>query len=169
MSDMPTIYRNSRAMFDSYAAWTPAEARANGLNQISQLQVDLAAWQNTRFEGNTRERMALGMAEEAGEMYDALVGMVEEVIEKLLAALKIGRAVGKAAHAILKAGQKIRQMGDPEKARAAVADAIADLWVFTFQLCTMMRLDAGVLLFETAAYVMARGVPTAAAPTMGGR
>lgn len=161
------ICRRAREAFSVSAAWTPAEARANGLTGLTLLQTDLAAWQNTRFQGNTTERMALGMAEETGEMYDALLEAMEEIVPQLLTALRIGRSVGRAAHAVLKAGQKIRAMGDPEKARAAVADAIGDLWIFTFQLCTMMRLDAGTLLHLTAEYVMARGVPMTPAPPKG--
>lgn len=146
------IHRAARLVFSAYADKTPEQAKADGLNPISQLQLDLSTWQARSFVGNTPERMALGMSEEGGELFDALT----DLFLKAIVALKAGGAIGRACHAVLKSGQRIREMGDPEKASAAVADAVADVWIFMFQLCTMFKIDAGTVLFATAARVMGR-------------
>lgn len=139
-------YEESRSKFNTYATMGPPETPI-GLVDMSKLQVELARWQASKFPGVNREQQALGVSEELGETGAAILMVVF---------LQLTRSVGKLDHAVLKHAQKIRGLDDTEKARAAVADGIADMMVFASQLATYFRLDIGVLFEQTAREVMKR-------------
>lgn len=94
----------------------------------SSLQVQLVRWQQENFGGASLFQMLAGVSEEVGEL----------------------------AHAILKHDQKIRGFDNEEKFREAAGDAVADTVVYLTQLCTLLRLDFGTLVTETAHEVMQR-------------
>ncbi len=95
---------------------------------LADLQVRLARWQQSNFGGSKDWQLALGAAEEVGEL----------------------------CHALLKRSQRIRGMEDPAVYKEAVGDAIADVTVFLIQLASSHRLDFFTLLVETANKVMER-------------
>lgn len=129
-----TPTQRAREVFGTYAGIDapakPSDALSGYDNPhwLSDLQVELARWQSRNFGGATTEQAALGVCEEAGEI----------------------------AHAVLKASQRIRGMGDPEAVREAVGDGIADCAVYLVQLATLYRLDFGALLEGVAHDVMKR-------------
>lgn len=92
------------------------------------LQVMLAAWQGRNFGAAPLSHMALGAAEEIGEL----------------------------CHAVLKSEQRIRGMENAEAFRRAAGDAIADATIYLMQAATVLRLDWGTLVYETARRVMER-------------
>ena len=94
----------------------------------SAIQVALVRWQQKNFGGASLFQMLAGVTEEVGEL----------------------------AHAILKHDQKIRGFDDEGKFREAAGDAVADTVVYLTQLCTLLRLDFGTLVAETAGEVMKR-------------
>jgi NTP pyrophosphatase (non-canonical NTP hydrolase) len=47
-------------------------------------------------------------------------------------------------------------MEDREAYRAAIADSIADAFIYAMSLCTALRIDMGTLLTETAGEVLGR-------------
>lgn len=132
-------YQASRDAFDRYAGMDAPEVPDNPL---SALQVRLCRWQTRNFGAGTSAHSVLGVVEEVGEALEGFLGLAV--------------AAGRLAHAVLKADQKIRSLSDPEKARRAVADGVADLSVYAIQVCTAFRLDYGVLLTQTAEDVMQR-------------
>ncbi len=95
---------------------------------LIELQVRLAAWQTRNFGASPDWQLAMGAAEEVGEL----------------------------CHAVLKRAQRIRGMGDPAAYREAAGDAIADAMIYLIQLCTNLRLDARTLLRGVAEDVMRR-------------
>jgi NTP pyrophosphatase (non-canonical NTP hydrolase) len=103
------------------------EGASNPLD-LSALQARLAAWQQRNFGVQTPSEMALGIAEETGEL----------------------------ARAVLKNAQRIRGYDDQAKFLAAAADALADIAIYSINLATILRLDYGTLLRETAHAVMSR-------------
>lgn len=115
----------ARIAFDEYAAMDEPELPEDPL---SALQVRLARWQNLNFGPATAEQLALGVAEEAGEL----------------------------CHAVLKRSQRIRGMGDPVAFRFAAGDALADVTIYAMQMATLQRMDLGTLLRATAEVVMQR-------------
>ena len=94
----------------------------------SSLQVQLCRWQVQNFG--------------TSNLFQQLAGVTEEV--------------GELAHAVLKHDQKIRGFDNEEKFREAAGDAVADAVVYLNQLCTLLRLDFGTLVSETAQEVMQR-------------
>lgn len=98
------------------------------LAELHQLQVQLAAWQAKNFGAQQHYEMALGIAEETGEL----------------------------CHAVLKHLQKIRGMEDAERFRVEAGDAAGDIFVYLCQFLTILRIDAGTLFLETARRVMKR-------------
>lgn len=88
---------------------------------LVKIQVEAAAWQARNFGEGTCEQMALGMAEEVGEL----------------------------CHAILKRGQKIREGANGDDMKEKIADAFADVVIFGLQLCTIENIDAETAITET--------------------
>lgn len=122
-----TPAEKAKASFETYCAMD-APKLPEGPHALSTLQVQLARWQNENFTATTNEHLALGIAEEAGEL----------------------------CHAILKHVQKIRGMADRDAYRAAALDAVADISIYCMNLCTGLRADYGTLIEETAQNVMKR-------------
>ena len=91
-------------------------------------QKELADWQVKNFGGSTSEKMALGMAEEVGEL----------------------------AHWLLKRSQGIREAVDGGDLKAEIADAFADTLVFGIQLMTIEGIDAEEAFNKTVETVLAR-------------
>lgn len=65
------LFEMSRAAFDKYAA-LDGDPREAGLNELQCVQVDLMRWARTNFGLQPITYMALGIAEEAGELAEAL-------------------------------------------------------------------------------------------------
>lgn len=95
-------------------------------------QSRLARWQRENFGPQPLVNMALGVAEEAGEL----------------------------CHAVLKNAQGIRGMSDPEAFLEAAGDAIADTAIYLMQLSTSLGLDFGTLVHQTIADVTQRSWKT---------
>ncbi len=95
---------------------------------LSLIQADLAFWQKQNFGRVTELEMLAGVVEEVGEL----------------------------AHALLKHRQGIRGMEGEGAMVEAAGDAIADAMICLIQLCTLLKLDWGELLFRTAEQVMRR-------------
>lgn len=95
---------------------------------LAALQVELARWQAQNFGAPTAEQLALGVSEESGEL----------------------------CHAVLKRAQGIRGMDDQGAYLEAVADALADIAIYSMQMATLHRLDYATLLCEVAEKVMKR-------------
>jgi NTP pyrophosphatase (non-canonical NTP hydrolase) len=107
--------------------------RQVAINALNELQGKWFLWKEKNFDettGKGPEWQALGMAEEVGEV----------------------------CRIILKAQQKIRQYtnGFDEKARKDLAKEIADVIIFSMQLCSIMGIDFGKTLFERSEEVMKR-------------
>lgn len=137
-----TAYKAARRSFDQYAGM---DAPLLPADPLSALQVELSRWETGQFGFQPREKPALGMSEELGEMFEALSHV-----------FGFGKAIGRVSHIVLKTSQGIRGFDDPEYARQQVADAIADVFIFGINLCTHFRIDAGTLLFTTSQEVLAR-------------
>lgn len=127
-----TPYNRARAAFDAYCAETEG----------GPLQARLARWSNHNFPGSTRVQKALGVAEELGELAEAFIGLTA--------------SAGRLSHAVLKTDQGIRGFDDRDTARAAVADAAADIVIFLMQVCTCFRIDLVTLVEAEAERVMRR-------------
>ena len=123
-----TPSQQAAAIFALYAADLPPYNNAADVGVLSALQCWLSEWQSRNLGAATLEQLALGVAEESGEL----------------------------AHSILKHSQGIRGMDDREAFRAAAGDAIADCAVFLIQMCTLLRLDFQELVHATADQVMGR-------------
>jgi hypothetical protein len=136
---MLSIYERARSVFNDYAGM---DAPRLPVNHFSALQVRLARWSNSKFGAAQDGQMVLGAVEEWGEAMETF----------LLLGVKLSRL----SQAVLKSQQRIRGFADPEVARAAVADGVADASVFLIQLCTIFRLDYWTLLERTAEHVMKR-------------
>lgn len=136
-----SVYKAARDEFNHHAGAKPDEVIGDCYD-LSRLQAKVSAWQASNFGGLEPVEAALGISEELGEGAEAF--------------LSLAAAQGRACHALLKARQRIRGYDDPEKVRAEVADACADLLIFTMGLCTTHRLDFGKLLVGTANEVMER-------------
>ncbi len=95
---------------------------------ISYTQFVLSRWQNKHFGAVPHTQLALGVAEEAGEL----------------------------CHAVLKHVQKIRGLTDEKAYRLAAADALADVVIYAMQFATALRLDLATLVIATAEHVMSR-------------
>lgn len=121
----------SRNLFNRYAAldgdMLPSKVDSANFDWVSDLQVKLARWQVANFGAGELGDLALGVAEEAGEL----------------------------CHAVLKHKQGIRGMHG-EDFRAAAGDAIADCMIYLFQVATSLRLDVPSLLSAIAHDVMSR-------------
>ncbi len=127
----------ARKVFDTYAAMDHPDLP---LHPISKLQVELYRWQARQPFDSNEEAMSLGVGEELGELAEAV--------------LEMAGASGRILHATLKSRQKIRGMDHRDTYRAKVADGVADLWVFSLQLLTMLRLDGGALVEGVARRVV---------------
>ena len=88
-------------------------------DHASEMQVKLARWQTKNFGVGSLVDCVLGVSEEAGEL----------------------------AHALLKHRQRIRGMANKEAFREAAADAIADIAIYSIQVCTLLRIDYYELVF----------------------
>lgn len=103
------------------------------INALNDLQGKWFLWKEKIFgesTGKGPEWQALGMAEEVGEV----------------------------CRIVLKAHQKIRQYpnGFDEKAKNNLAKEIADVAIFSIQLCSVLGIDFGKTLFERSEEVMKR-------------
>lgn len=128
MGNEMTPVQKARVAFDTYAALDDPLLPNLADHDLSSLQVHLVRWQVRNFGGASAFEMLAGATEELGEL----------------------------AHAILKHHQKIRGYEDEQVFREDAGDAIADVIVYLTQLCTLLRLDLGVLFTETAKQVMER-------------
>ena len=81
---------------------------------INLRQKELAKWQSRNFGNSDSKDMALGMAEEVGEL----------------------------CHFILKRSQKIREGAEDSNFRNEIADAWADTVIFGIQLLNLEGMDA---------------------------
>ncbi len=124
-----------KAAYDAFNEYAALDGDDLPGNDLSALQVCLARWQTRNFGG--------------GDTFLALAGATEEL--------------GELAHALVKHRQRIREYvvngtGDDNKTklRSNAGDAIADCVIYLIQLCTLLRLDFGVLLKEAAANVLER-------------
>ena len=133
------VYQAAREAFDRYASLGPGDFPAD---PMSALQVRLARWQSSQFGTAAPTALALGINEEFFEAFGAFA--------------QIAAGAGKIAHATLKSSQRIRGFEDEERLRAAVGDGIADILIFSCQLCTVLRLDIGTLFRGTADLVLKR-------------
>ncbi len=118
----------AKAVFSKYAGIDSPKLPEDDVINMSALQVELFRWQQKNFNGSTLEHCCMGAAEEVGEL----------------------------CHAVLKHRQGIRGMDDKDAFKNAAGDAIADTAVFLIQAATILRLDFGELLAETASKVMER-------------
>jgi len=91
-------------------------------------QKDLAEWQRRNFGEVSSEKLALGMAEELGEL----------------------------CHALLKRGQGIREGANGSDLKPEIADAFADCVIFGINLMENEGLDAELLLKQTIKKVLQR-------------
>lgn len=147
---MPTTdaaYAAAREQFDRYCSMDEGELPDD---PGARLQVRLFRWAQTSFGHKSNEfSSGAGVVEELGEMAEA-------VIDLLLILLTGTKAAGRLAQVLLKRYQGIRGMDDPDTARRAIADALADMVVFGMQVATCFRLDLWTLLEVTANEVMQR-------------
>jgi len=91
-------------------------------------QKELARWQERNFGNVTSEKLALGMAEEVGEL----------------------------CHYILKRMQKIREAVDGQGVQEQIADAFADTVIFGINLMSSEDLDAEKVLEKTIEDILRR-------------
>lgn len=135
-------YRAARAAFETWCAMGDG-----GLppNPISALQLRLHRWQENNFPGSNAIEQGLGVVEEVGELAETMLGEIAPFLQLAGMAAKAGHI----AHVLLKRKQKIRGYTEDEKFRSEIADAIADITVFSMSLCTCIKVDFGALLFET--------------------
>jgi NTP pyrophosphatase (non-canonical NTP hydrolase) len=120
---------------------------------LRRLQAEQAAWSQRNF-GDPKDPIghvaAMGLSEEAGELADAVIGGLAEVV--LLS--KIVGAIGRLNHAQLKGEQAIRHT--PEEIKAKKADAVGDLLIYLSDFCTMADLDMGDCAHVTWSQVIER-------------
>lgn len=136
-------YEKAREVFSKYAAMdAPKLPPRTDWDGYSQLQVRLHRWHEKNFDRNTVEEKVLGVSEELGEASEALLGLMA--------------ASGRMSHAVLKHSSGIRGMGDYDKVKTKLADAVADSMIFATQLCTLLRVDFGTLYKETVEEVLKR-------------
>jgi len=90
-------------------------------------QKELADWQKRNFGEVTSEHLALGIAEEVGEL----------------------------CHFVLKRSQNIREAHNND-VKAEIADAFADIVIFGINLMTVEGIDAQQVLEETIEKVLKR-------------
>lgn len=124
-SEMTGAIKDARESFAAYAGMDAPELPGE---EMSALQVKLARWQSRNFGGARLEQVALGVAEEAGEL----------------------------CHSILKHSQGIRGMEGTDALREKAGDAIADCAIYLIQAATLLRLDFSELVLNVAADVMER-------------
>jgi NTP pyrophosphatase (non-canonical NTP hydrolase) len=93
-----------------------------------ELQKELNEWQRKNFGLQPVEFLALGVGEEVGEL----------------------------SHALLKRYQGIRGFDNDEKFIAAVADAVADIAIYSMQICSALGIDYYATLERVAREVMMR-------------
>jgi len=91
------------------------------------LQRRLAGWQRVNFGRPALWQLLLGVGEECGELY----------------------------HAALKASQNIRGM-DAERCKEAIADALADIAIYSMQVATAVGIDYEATVASVAEQVMRR-------------
>lgn len=91
-------------------------------------QKELAEWQERNFRNVTSEKLALGMAEEVGEL----------------------------CHYILKRMQKIREAADEQQVQEEIADAFGDTIIFGIQLMENEGMDAEEVIARTIESVLER-------------
>lgn len=96
--------------------------------QTSTTQQDLANWQWRNFGAQKASLLALGVAEECGEL----------------------------CHALLKREQSIRGMESDDAFLEAAGDAIADCAIYLTQIADVLKLDFVTLWATTARMVMQR-------------
>jgi len=106
---------------------------------LDEIQAEVRVWADHNFPGHKPHEAALGIAEEAGEFWEALV-------DTLLAG-KLSALVGRVCHAELKFEQGIR--GTAEERRAKLEDAIGDTFVFLLHLCSSRGISAKDVLDRT--------------------
>lgn len=134
-----------RDLREARRAWLEAREREE-LQRLSepkltirQLQRDLGVWQRRNFPNATKLEPVVGVAEELGEAFDAVL--------QLISFGKLGALVGRVCHAGLKSEQGIR--GTPEELRAKLEDAIGDLFIFLVNLCNLFELDLQAIVNDT--------------------
>lgn len=98
---------------------------------LSILQDEVLQWQQRNFPGQRSHEPALGVPEEAGELWEAAF--------QLLSLGRLSALVGRLCHAELKLEQSIR--GTPDELQAKLEDAIGDLVIFVVDLCNTRGLD----------------------------
>ena len=113
---------------------------------FTELQTVLGEWQRRNFPNAHRLEPVVGVAEEMGEAWDAILGLVT--------AGSLSAAVGRVSHAALKLHQGIR--GTPEQLREKLVDAVGDLMIFTVNMCTRFDLDLQEIVDRTWAEVSKR-------------
>lgn len=91
-------------------------------------QRELAEWQKRNFRNVTSEKLALGMAEEVGEL----------------------------CHYILKRMQKIRKAADEQEVQEQIADAFGDTVIFGVQLMETEGMNAEKVIKKTIEDVLKR-------------
>jgi NTP pyrophosphatase (non-canonical NTP hydrolase) len=110
---------------------------------LSTLQTDQAIWAKRNFGSITAAGQCLGVVEEFGEL-------VEAMLKLLLTATAIGRL----AHAVLKAEQGIR--GSREQHMEDAADAIGDTVIYLCGVATCLGIDMEQAVTDTWASVSQR-------------
>ncbi len=172
------IYQASRDAFSKYAGIDAPEVPGG---DIARYQVRLARWERAQFGIVDDTKLVLGIAEELGEMDDAktLVKRRDAIGDILIFAcqlansnrldfgvlmeseeieITISSALGRLAHATLKASQGIRGYDDPEKRRRAIAEGLWSL-IGSLRLFAHMVLDISgfhQIFVETAEHVLKR-------------
>jgi NTP pyrophosphatase (non-canonical NTP hydrolase) len=116
---------------------------------MNQIQKDLLKWQKEHFPGNAGhpEQMGLGMSEELGEIFEAVLN--EFKILSILA--EMGRSVGKSNHMILKAIQKYREgtHGMTDEVKTNIADGVYDTIIYGIQLLSELNIKFEEGFFKT--------------------
>jgi NTP pyrophosphatase (non-canonical NTP hydrolase) len=113
---------------------------------LGELQEQVHAWQLHNFPEQRSHEPALGVPEELGELWEAVLGLIN------FGALSA--VVGRVCHAELKLGQSIR--GTREELAARLEDAIGDLVIFLVNLCNTRGLDLQRIVDRTWAEVSKR-------------
>ena len=110
---------------EAFAEASKPAARSIGLPSVQQ---KLFKWQREQFGNTPLAHLALGVAEEVGEL----------------------------SHAILKRDQGIRGFDDKKKFEEAVADAIADTAIYSINLCSTLGIDYETVLTEVSKKILQR-------------
>ena len=149
------VVKEGRQVFNRYAAM---DAPNLPWNPMSQLQVRLHRFQARQLPCPSNNQMANGVAEEWGELAEALAELAavdkSPILFEFAEYLRATKAVGDINRAALKMSQGIR--GDRDVHVAKAADAVGDLFVFCCQLMTNLRLDYGAVVGAVARNVMQR-------------